>query len=217
MDQDRPDELGTRSGLTEVGCLRSSRLWAHGDWPGTTFSSAGAAVETLGAINFLCVDKARTLTENRMTVAAIWTAGAMRSPDARFHDADVANVLTAAALSSAIYPVDPLDVAIRALVPQVNRDNGITDETPLRTCPLQPDLLAVINAGKPGNRWSLQPGARPKPSSGFAGSSRRCKSSCLLLLRKWQTRACVFWESRLTIKRNCAPRIWRMHPSALPA
>ena len=34
-----------------------------------------AAVETLGAINFLCVDKTGTLTENRMTVAAIWTGG----------------------------------------------------------------------------------------------------------------------------------------------
>jgi Ca2+-transporting ATPase len=104
-----------------------------------------AAVETLGAINFLCVDKTGTLTENRMTVATIWAAGTMKSPDDRFHNADVANVITMAALSSAVYPVDPMDVAIRALAPQVNRDNGITDEAPRKIRPLHPDLLAVIN------------------------------------------------------------------------
>ena len=104
-----------------------------------------AAVETLGAINFLCVDKTGTLTENRMTVAAIWTGGTIHLPDDRIRNADVANVVTTAALASAVYPVDPMDVAIRALVPSVHRDNDIADETPYKTRPLHPDLLAVIN------------------------------------------------------------------------
>ena len=50
-----------------------------------------------------------------------------------------------AALSSAVYPVDPMDVAIRSLVPSVHQDNDITDETPYKTRPLHPDLLALIN------------------------------------------------------------------------
>lgn len=57
----------------------------------------------------------------------------------------MANVVTTAALSSAVYPVDPMDVAIRALVPSVHQDNDIADETPYKTRPLHPDLLAVIN------------------------------------------------------------------------
>ncbi|MGB5904947.1 MAG: cation-translocating P-type ATPase [Xanthobacteraceae bacterium] len=104
-----------------------------------------AAVETLGAINFLCVDKTGTLTENRMTVAAIWTNGRIHWLDDQNCNTDVGNVLAMAALSSAVHPVDPMDVALRALVPSVHQDNAIADEMPLKTRGLQPDLLAVIN------------------------------------------------------------------------
>ena len=69
----------------------------------------------------------------------------MYLPDDRSSNAEVANVLTMAALSSAVYPVDPMDVAIRSLVPSVHRDNDITDDTPYKTRPLHRDLLAVIN------------------------------------------------------------------------
>jgi Ca2+-transporting ATPase len=34
-----------------------------------------AAVETLGAVSVLCVDKTGTLTANHMTVAALWRGG----------------------------------------------------------------------------------------------------------------------------------------------
>ncbi len=104
-----------------------------------------AAVETLGAINFLCVDKTGTLTENRMTIATIWANGATHRPEDGDRNADVANVLAMAALSSAVHPVDPMDIAIRTLVPNAPRDHAIADEMPVRTRGLQPDLLAVIN------------------------------------------------------------------------
>jgi Ca2+-transporting ATPase len=124
-----------------------------------------AAVETLGAINFLCVDKTGTLTENRMTVAAIWANGAMHRPDDRNHDADVGNVLAMAALSSAVYPVDPMDVTLRALVPSAHQDNAIADEMPLKTRGLQPDLLAVINVW--GTREKLIFAAKGAPEAIF--------------------------------------------------
>jgi P-type Ca2+ transporter type 2C len=104
-----------------------------------------AAVETLGAIDFLCVDKTGTLTENRMTVASIWSEGSMWRPEDQHGNPDVAHVLAMAALSSAVYPVDPMDIAVRSMVPHVYRDNGIEDDAPCSNRPLSPDLLAVIN------------------------------------------------------------------------
>ena len=35
-----------------------------------------AAIETLGAATVLCTDKTGTLTQNRMTIAELWSAGA---------------------------------------------------------------------------------------------------------------------------------------------
>ena len=100
-----------------------------------------------------------------MTVAAIWTGGKMYLPDDRSSNAEVANVLTMAALSSAVYPVDPMDVAICSLVASVQRDNDIIDDTPHKTRPLHQDLLAVINVWR--SREDLVFAAKGAPETVF--------------------------------------------------
>ena len=73
-----------------------------------------AVIETLGAATLLCVDKTGTLTENRMTVAAIWVDGELHELK---HAGDVrpeaAHLIGKAALASAVRPVDPMDRAVR--------------------------------------------------------------------------------------------------------
>ncbi|TAJ69821.1 MAG: HAD family hydrolase [Phenylobacterium sp.] len=97
-----------------------------------------AAIEALGGISVLCVDKTGTLTRNQMGVAALWAAdggGEVSGSDG----AGVA-ILQAAVLASAVHPVDPMDRALHAASACSRSD------PPLRSYPLRPDRLAFIQA-----------------------------------------------------------------------
>ncbi len=112
------------------------------------------AIETLGAATVLCVDKTGTLTENRMTVRALFARGASYRvpteaqeplPD-EFHD-----LVGLAVLASQQDPFDPMEQALRNLG---NRSLAGTEHLPqdwtlLREYPLSPQLLAISHVWKP--------------------------------------------------------------------
>ena len=116
-----------------------------------------AVIETLGAATLLAVDKTGTLTENRMTVAAIWVDGALhqfKQPGDLNREA--ALLIGKAALASAVQPVDPMDRAVKELAQGVESDfEQVPGAAPLRTHPLRPNLLAVIQAWATGVNQSI--------------------------------------------------------------
>lgn len=120
-----------------------------------------AVIETLGGATVLCVDKTGTLTENRMQVARLWTpAGEQAVEGDQAPDGTGADLLTLAALASALRPVDPMDRAVRRLA------EGLPGE-PERTWPLRPELMAVTQAWR-GEGEERLAAAKGAPEAVFA-------------------------------------------------
>lgn len=117
-----------------------------------------AVIETLGATTLLCADKTGTITQNQMVLRKIWRAG--RGHDASNQLADEPRtVVEAAQLASAVQPHDPMDVAVHAAAGPPG------DADLVRSYPLSPEFLAVVQVWKAPERETLVYAAKGAPET----------------------------------------------------
>jgi P-type Ca2+ transporter type 2C len=123
------------------------------------------AVEALGAITVLAVDKTGTLTRNRMEVAELAVADASyeQSADQELPDAFY-TLVEFALLATPADPFDPMEKAIRSFGHQhlAGTRQLHTDWQPVHAYPLSPEILAMTRAfavGEPGRHVLATKGA----------------------------------------------------------
>ena len=106
------------------------------------------AVEALGAVTVLAVDKTGTLTLNRMQVAQLWTEGALFVPaDGQDIPECFHKLAEFALLATPVDPFDPMEKAIKAFVHRHLEGTSHVHSgwKPEQLYPLTPDILAMTH------------------------------------------------------------------------
>lgn len=115
-----------------------------------------SAIESLGSISVLCVDKTGTITENRMAVKEVIVNKEILLVDQSSANPTVQELLNTAALACPLHSYDPMDIAFKSL------KNDSQEQDSLAEFPVTNERLAYIHAWSISNKTVIAAKGAPE-------------------------------------------------------